>query len=786
MPHRSFRVIPQGGERGRQYYYDIPPPGEGFDFHEPHPSSPHAYLDQVGESQADRSSSDRVTALPKEIRDRMLANLGIMDLDAARCTCKTWWNCITTNVGLLQSVLLSADSQCNPRQSRLDKCIRETSDLQRLNVEFQKAAKVLHHLDDDRSWKQNFRAVDVGFGLSSSQLPRKQTIEWMSYWNPVRVVILLVKPFPDLRGDIAMTEGEKRIVFYSLNSCGRPSHLGSVSCPEYVNELEVVGLGHDVLSRSFNHPILLRSPCHTWLRGCRVEPRAQFANTESFLKLIVVPVEYTHLASVADDSIGFKGETITDTEQCVEHIEAIGARDVIQSKIESGTSLLLAAVKQDDPGARVINDPNTGKWVLLREMDTIELYSTDQPCRCSERLIVAKHIATQQLHLVMVRCVRGVDSIPGNRSYTVNPTIRIFAPKKRMVFRNLSVCYASKQWCPQKFRMVISWVDPWCPSSPAELFLYKVKPGDSLRHTKLQALRQIRISTVPLGLGGLHKESPLRQLHQSIWTSNDYTDGGLALNPKVNSDLDIESNIERSGSGLKHAIDVQSGVQIVMSGVSRVDGKAHVRLLDLSPHFDDPWGSTLTDGIIPNGSKAILSDHTANRTYKGLTCTCPMHDLTYSVGLPEESRGISGVLDEKGQQSVDDFKLFLPRGREGRRPGNEGGFYDPNLDETQAKLSFSQIRQNLRDNSNGSGLLGRGWTASPDELFQGVNRGTVVEHTAPHRAAGLERLEKRGQLFIQRMRDDGLSDEEIANWWFNARWCWWNLLPKPAGWRRAA
>ncbi|MCJ1378488.1 hypothetical protein MMC17_001587 [Xylographa soralifera] len=783
MPQPSFRVIHKGGRSAQQYFYDMPPTGEGFDFHQPYPLSPQAYSDQFGKPLTDDISGDRVMALPKEIKGHVFAYLSIMDLDAARCTCKTWWSCITTNVWLLRSALLSVDNPCSPRQSRCGRSIKESSELQHLAIEFDHAAKALHHLDEDRSWKQNFRAVDVGFGFSSSRLSGEKTIEWISYWNPVRVVILLVKLTPDLQGNISITEEKKRIIFYSLDSCGRPIHLGNVSCPNYVNELEVVGLGHDSLSRSFHHPILLRSSCHTWLRDCRVEPRANFANTESFLKLTVVPVDYTQSASVPNDSLGSKGEHVTNTEQYVAHLEAIGARNVLRRKYESGKSLLLAAAKQDEPRARIIEDRATGKWVLLKEMDLTELYSTDHPCKCSERLIVAKHIKTQQVYLVIIRYARDVGSILENISYTVKPKIHVSAPKKQMVFRNLSVCYAGKQWCPEKFRMVISWVNPSCPSSPGELYLYKIKSGDSLWHIKTQTLREMRISSVPLGFGGLHKESPLRQLQQSIWSSTDYTDGGLAFNPKIKPDLGIERN---TITGPNAAVYIQNSLQIVISGVSQENGKAYVRFLDLSPHFDDPWGSALIDAIVPNGSKLILSDHANNRTYKRLTCTCPMHDLTYSVSLPEESLLISDVLDVRNLQSMDDFALVLPRGHEGCRPVFEGDWYEQCWNEAHTKLKLSQLRQRFKDMLNGPSLLGRGWTEAPDVSSQSVDRGIVAQHTSTHRAAGLERLEKRGQLFIQKMRDDGLSDDEIANWWSNARWCWWNLLAKPDGWRRAA
>ena len=417
--------------------------------------------------------------------------------------------------------------------------------------------------------------------------------------------------------------------------------------------------------------------------------------------------------------------------------------------------------------------------------DNDQLYATDYPYLCSERLIVAKQITTQQLHFVIVRYVRDVDSILVKNSYTIEPKIHISAPKKQMVFQNLSVCYAGEQWCSEKFRMVISWVDPSCPISPGELYLYRFKPGDSLWYIKAQALRQIRISTVPLGVGGLHKESPLRQLQHSIWSSTDYIDGGLAVSPKVTSNLGMESNTGQFGPGPNAAISVQNGFQIVVTGVSKEDGKAYMRFLDLSPHFDDPWGSTLTDSTVPNGSKAVLTDLTNNRTNTRLTCTCPMHDLTYSVSLPESISGISDVLDEKNLQSMDDFRLVLPRSCEGLRPVFERDWYH-RWNEARVKLKLSQLPQHVKDMLNVPGLLSRGWSEAPNLSSQGVDKGTVTQHTSTHRAAGLERLEQRGRLFIQKMRDDDLSDEDIANWWSNARWCWWNLLAKPAGWRRAA
>ena len=435
------------------------------------------------------------------------------------------------------------------------------------------------------------------------------------------------------------------------------------------------------------------------------------------------------------------------------------------------------------------NGFNRGKWLVCllisftTSTDNDQRYSTHYPSMCSERPVVAKHVKSQQLHLVVVRHAKDADSILGKRSYTVEPKIRISAPNQQMVFRNLSVCYTGKQWCLKKFRMVISWVNPSCPSSAGELYLYKIKPCDSLWNINVQALKQIKISRVPHGFGGLHKESPLRQLQQSIWSSTDYTDGGLALNPKVKPDLGIDSI---TGVGRNAAGHVKDAFQIVISGASKRNGNAYMRFLDLSPHFDDAWGPALIDAVVPNGSKVLSSGHTNNKTDKRLTCTCPMHDLTYSVSLPEENLRISDVLDKKSLQSMDDFMLTLPRGDDEWRSVFEGDWYDQSWNEAGAKLKLSQLRQQLKDMLNGPRLLSRGWTEAPEVSSQNVDKGTVIQHTSAHRAAGMERLEKRGQLFIQKMRDDDLSDEEIAECWFNARWCWWNLLAKPAGWRRTA
>ncbi|MCJ1291213.1 hypothetical protein MMC34_002756 [Xylographa carneopallida] len=271
-----------------------------------------------------------------------------------------------------------------------------------------------------------------------------------------------------------------------------------------------------------------------------------------------------------------------------------------------------------------------------------------------------------------------------------------------------------------------------------------------------------------------------------MWSSTNSTDGGLALNPKTKFDRGIEDNAGQSGPGRNAAVYVQNGVQIVVFGVSKENGKACMRFLDLSPHFDDPWGSALTDAIVPNGSKAIISDHTSTRTYKRLICTCPMHDLAYSVSLPEDASGICEVLEEKSLQSVDDFRLALPKGFEGRHRANERGWHDPYWNEAHAKLKFSQLGQHFKATLNGPGLLNRVSTSIHDVSSQSVDKGTVIQYVSAHRAAGLERLKKRGQLFIQIMRDDGIADEDIANWWSNAMWCWWNLLAKPDGWRRAA
>ena len=373
MSQRSFHVIHKRAARGRQYYSDMPPAGKGFDFHEAYPTSAQVYLDQFCEPLADDISGDRVMALPKQSRDQVFAHLSIMDLDAARCTCKAWWNWITTNVWLLRSVLLPIDTPWTLRQSQYDRSLKEASELRRLNIEFHCAAKALHHLHEDRSWKQTFRAVDLEFGFSSSHISETQTIEWISYWNPVRVVILLVKVTLGLRENSTVPKEEKRVIFYSLDSCCRPIHLGTVNCPKYVCQLEVVGLGHDVLSRSFHHPILLRSSCHTWLRFCTVEPRAHFANNESFLKLVVVPMDYGPLNWATNSGLGMKRTSITNTEQYVARLEAIRACDIMQRKNESGISLTLAAAKQDEPRTRVIEDRETGRWVLLGEMEFTEV-----------------------------------------------------------------------------------------------------------------------------------------------------------------------------------------------------------------------------------------------------------------------------------------------------------------------------------------------------------------------------------------------------------------------------
>ncbi|MCJ1394895.1 hypothetical protein MMC18_007775 [Xylographa bjoerkii] len=784
MAQRSFRLKHQGVPR--TYNHQTPPKGEGFDFHDPYPLSPQAYLNQYGISLTNKASTDRVMALPIEIKDQVLAYLSVMDLDAARFACKTWWVYITANVWLLRTVLFSIDSPYYSRQSRYGKYIDDPSELRRLAIEFDDAAIEQHNLHKDRSWKQNFRAVDVQLGSSTCLSLGKQTIEWVSYWNPVRVVILLVKFTPDFQGDISMTGEKKRIMFYSLDTCGRPVHLGTVSCPNLVTEVEIVGLGDTELSRSFDHPIILRSRCHTWLRHCRVEQRASFMNTESFLKLTVVEVDFTQSTPVHTDDLELGGEDVTTTDQYGARVEAIRSRNVLRRNYRSSCSLQQAAAKQDEPNAGIIEDRVSGRWATLKEPDQIERYKIDSrhPYAYSERLVAAKHIDTKQLHLVTVCYTKDVDLVLAKKSCAVKSEIHISAPRRGMVFRNLSVSYGGEQRPMSKkhqFCMVIIWVDPSSPSRPGELYLYKPTPDRSARPNKIHGLRQIRISSVPPGIGGLHKESPLRQQQDSIWCSTDQTDGGLVLNPKVKSGPDIKSTLR----GVPNATTyVQRGFQIVISGVSKEDGKAYLRILDLNPQLDDPWGSSLVDAEIPNGSRMTLPDRTSKGGSKRFCCTCPMHDLTYTVSLPKETSDVSDVLDKTSVQSMDDFTLILPRGSAEWRPVFGGDNYQRCWNEACAELKLSKLRQHFNDMLNGASLPSRGWTTGHGTSPQSVDNGTVTQYTSPHRAAGLERLKRRGQLFIEALRKDGLSDEEIANWWPRARWCWWNLLAKPDGWRR--
>ncbi|MCJ1404044.1 hypothetical protein MMC11_007268 [Xylographa trunciseda] len=790
---QSFRVIHRGAPGPRGYYYDDPPSGEGLDFHDLYPSSPQAYLSQCGLPLTYDASSDRVMNLPKEIKDQILTYLGVMDLDAIRCTSKSWWICIMTDVWLLRTVLLSPNNPCNPRRSPSGPELDASAELRFLAIRFDDSAKELHHSNEDHSWKQSFREVDVDFGSSSSLPLGKQTVEWVSYWSPIRVVILLVKVNSDLHGDVSTTGEKKRIIFYSLDSGGRPVHLGTVSCPDHVTELEVVGLGGNRLSRSFHHPIILRSHCHTWFRHCRVEQRASFLYTESPLKLTVVPLDHTQPAPVQSYSLASEAEHVTTADPYAlrpQRWRVIRAGGVSGHDRSSCYRLQMAMAKQDHYKDRIMEDRVTGKWIVLNEPSQIEPFLIDfHPNTNIEGLIVAKHNNSQKLYLVGVHRAAAVRPAQGEKLYTIKPKIYIPAPKEGMVFRNLSFCYDQEQSWPEKFRMVINWVHPSSPSSPGELYLYKVTAAEPPWLLRAQTLRQMRLLTLPPGIGGLHKESPLRQFQQPLWSSTDHTDGGIVLNPKLNPDAGFESQTRTIPDAFTFTYR-ESGFQVVVSGVSKEDGKAYLRILDLSPHFDDPWGSTLIDSTLPNGSRLTLSNLTHNETYKRQTCMCAMHDLSYSVSLPEEVTDASDILENTKLQSMDEFKLIRNE-HSGERPIVFAGFshardWNKALDSNKAleDVKLSQLRERVKDMLNGPSSLS--WT-NPSEIFsQSVDKGTVSQYTSPHRAAGVERLRKRGQVFIQKMRDDDLPDEQIANCWFNARWSWWNLMTKPDGWRRAA
>ena len=110
-----------------------------------------------------------------------------------------------------------------------------------------------------------------------------------------------------------------------------------------------------------------------------------------------------------------------------------------------------------------------------------------------------------------------------------------------MVFRNLSIFSGEEQWRPRKFHWVISWVDLRFPSCCSDLYLYELKPEIIKCDMTGLTFRQISISAIPFGMGGLHMESPLCQLLNSVCSSTDHTDGGPAQNPESRSGAGFET-----------------------------------------------------------------------------------------------------------------------------------------------------------------------------------------------------------------------------------------------------
>lgn len=319
--------------------------------------------------------------------------------------------------------------------------------------------------------------------------------------------------------------------------------------------------------------------------------------------------------------------------------------------------------------------------------------------------------------------------------FHANPIIHIPRPGRGMVFQNIAVTSVEHGYL--NLSLAVIWRDSSDLMSSPVLFIYKfintktsrtaIQPDYEAVLPVYLSMQGRRVSSIRRGVGGVHTSSPLLRL--LAIPSGKFNDGMNITSTRTrypsrprgdDAPLCTDGTIRtRNGCGADQ--HPVPSLKIVVYGASNDFTYGMVTVFDLNPQIDDI--------DYPWGSWGRGSP--AHWRQVGI-CACPLHDRSFAVTLP---RAMPAVSPKSGWNLLAAIAPFT-----------SWDFVEP-----------SDSR---------------------------ANRGTTELLPSHGRTAALQRLHRRGHAWIRYliMRTQ-LSDEDIAVVWFNSKASYWNLLPKPAGWK---
>lgn len=295
--------------RFAQYFTDGPDCSE---FHSEYPASVHAYLEECKISTTVKSTSlDTLIALPHLVKEQILFELPLLDVDALRLTCKTWWIEIMTNVWLLHSLTEASPTNLRwaasiyvpshrqrrgTRSGRLDRGSVVSYDKRHVARAFEREVNHQHFckaVDRQDCWCQRYRKINADFKFDPSRTGKGTVIDAMAFWTSssiAGIVIVLVKGSFGLGVKGSVSPMTKKVLFYSLDVSGRPALIRAITCPAFVSDIKLESLDRFSTSDSSENHVCLMSHCETWLMHCKLEFRPAFGNIESPIELTITPL----------------------------------------------------------------------------------------------------------------------------------------------------------------------------------------------------------------------------------------------------------------------------------------------------------------------------------------------------------------------------------------------------------------------------------------------------------------------------------------------------------------
>ncbi|MCJ1472286.1 hypothetical protein MMC13_000933 [Lambiella insularis] len=576
-------------------------------------------------------------------------------------------------------------------------------------------------------WSQRYRKIDIDFKFEPSLTGKQELIESMAFWacsSIPGVVIILVKKRPVSINEGPTSPMTKRILFYSLDPSGRPALISVITCPAFVSELELENLDCLGISDPGPNHVCLTSHCKKWRIHCKFDVRPCFGHRESPIALTIKPFSQP----LVEGSLNMNDRPYGPT-------SGIASKSPFLEWMEAGQGLL---------------GGHGGLWEVLSQPDCrwssegFETKSYDGLCH----ILVAKHVRSKELYIIEVwpytkRCNLKSESHGAGKCFYdpfhANPIIHIPRPQKQMVFQNVAL--TSVEHGCLNLSLAVIWADSTDVMRSPVLFVYKFVNTVPRRRSITPAyetdvllpihfaMQGRRVGSITRGSGGVHAGSPLRGLPSftggaSIGTIDITSTGTLRVaRPPENNQptyTAFQRYIDTACGSQNHPVP---NVKIILSG-SSADDSTHgkVTVFDLNPRVDDidyPWGSVWRKSS-PNFERP-----------RRAVCACALHDRAFAVTLPKAIlRAPSGF----------EWRLRVPF----LRPASLGAEEPSGLD---------------------------------------IESGATELLASAGRTAAWERLRRRGTKWIEFLMAKGLSDEEIADIWFNGKASFWNLMPKPAGWK---